>query len=92
MPNISEILKQIERDMSCPICSGKFALKDIKVRGVFDHMVIIQTICAEGHLTLIMTIFKGQVGSTKTIATNEVLDFNNSLNNFNGDFEKLWKN
>ena len=26
------------------------------------------------------------------LETNEVLDFNNKLNNFNGDFEKLWKN
>lgn len=92
MPNIQEILKQIQRDMSCPICGTKFELKDIKIRGQFDHALVIQTMCTDGHLTIIMTIFKKQDKiPVKAIATDEVLDFSNCLNNFKGDFEKLWK-
>lgn len=91
MPNIKELLKQIQRDMSCPVCGAKFQMKDIKVRGAFDHTLIIQTLCAEGHLTLFMTILRKQEKiPTKIITTDETLDFDNSLKNFNGDFEKLW--
>lgn len=93
MPNIQEIIKQIQRDLSCPVCGTKFAMKDIKVRGVFDHTLIVQTMCAGGHLTLLLTVFKKQEKMPTTpIITDEVLDFDNSLNNFKGDFEKLWKN
>ena len=93
MPNIQEILKQIQRDMSCPVCGAKFAMKDIKVRGAFDHVVVIQTMCAEGHLTLFMTVFKKQEKIVAhPLVNDEVLDFSNAINHFNGDFEKLWKN
>jgi C4-type Zn-finger protein len=92
MPNIQEILKQIQRDMSCPICGSKFSMKDIKVRAAFDHTIIIETICAQGHLTMFMTVFRpNPVKPGKQINTNELLDLTNQINNFNGDFEKLWK-
>lgn len=92
MPNIQEIIKQIQRDMSCPICGAKFQTKDIKVRGAFDHTLIIQTSCAEGHLTLLMTVFRKQDKvPTTSMTSDEVLDLNNCLNNFNGDFEAIWK-
>lgn len=92
VPNIQEIIKQIQRDLSCPVCGGKFQAKDIKVRGAFDHMFIVQAMCGEGHLTLLMTIFKKQEKIPfKSITSDEALDLDNCINNFNGDFEKLWK-
>ena len=91
MPNIQEILKQIQRDLSCPICGAKFEMKDIKVCGAFEHAVIIQTVCHKGHLTLFMTVLKSQAKPQTPVTMDETLDFNISLNKFDGDFEKLWK-
>ena len=94
MPNMPELLKQIQRDLACPICGRKYELSQIKVRGAFEQILIIQTTCMEGHLTLFMTVFhendKVDKKSFKAITSNEVLDISNKLNNFHGDFEKLW--
>ena len=94
MPDMPELLKQIQRDLACPVCGRKFDLSQIKVRGVFEQVLIIQTTCGEGHLTLFMTVFNEQdkviKENKKEITTNEVLDLANNLDKFNGDFIKLW--
>jgi C4-type Zn-finger protein len=97
MSNLPEIIKQIQRDLACPICGAKYEISQIKVRGAFEQVLIIQTTCSDGHLTVFMTIFNEQDKQNKevkiAITTNEVLDLSNSLTKFNGDFEglKLWK-
>ncbi|MEI6040457.1 MAG: hypothetical protein WCP93_03870 [Candidatus Berkelbacteria bacterium] len=92
MSNMPEIIKQIQKDLACPICGRKYELSQIKVRGSFEHILVVQTNCSDGHLTLFMTLFNEQ---EKTIAkpaitTDEVLDLSNSLDGFKGDFEKIW--
>jgi len=88
----NDIIKQIQRDLSCPVCSKKFELTQIKIKASFDQVLVVQTICPEGHATLFMTIFnKLPNNKVEPINTNDVLDFSNSLNNFNGDFDKIWK-
>lgn len=101
MPNIQEIIKQVQKDLSCPICGKKYELNKIKVRGVFENAFIIQTICEENHITLLITIdakTKNETNSikdknlieSKPISINEVLDFENFLKTFDGNFENLW--
>ena len=96
MPNMPELLKQIQRDLACPVCGHKYNLSQIKVRGAFEQVLIIQTTCDEGHLTLFMTVFNEQDKVNKeiqkAITADEVLDIANSLDKFNGDFAKLWAN
>jgi len=92
MPNIQQILKKIQRELSCPVCGRKYEMENIKVRGAFEHILIIQTECSEKHLTLFMTVFKDQLNrQIKPVSTDEVLDLYQAITNFNGDFEKLWK-
>jgi len=88
MPNLTEIIQQIQRDLSCPICGKNYEIGEIRLRGLFDHTLIIQTICANGHLTLFMTIVKVQ--KQKPISTNEIIDLHKTLENFKGDFQKIW--
>jgi len=90
MFDIRQIIKQIQRDLSCPVCGRKFELSGIKIRANIDPVTIVQTTCSEGHLTLFMTAF-GKNEAVKSIVTDEILDLSNSLKNFNGDFEKVWK-
>lgn len=93
MPNLPEILKQIQKDLCCPICGQKYEISQIKFRGAFEQVLVIQTTCSNGHLTLIMTFFPGieKKEIKPALTSNEVLDLTNSLKDFNGDFEKEWK-
>jgi len=91
MPNMQEIIKQIQRDFLCPICGKKYEIQNIKVRGAFDQTIIVQTICPDGHNTMFVTTFTGKKMMEKSITADEILDFSNSLNKFNGEFEKLWQ-
>lgn len=90
-----DLIKQIQRDLACPVCGRKFELSQIKIRGAFEQILFIQTTCSEGHLTLLMTVLKEQDMVKRepkpAITTNEVLDLSNRLNEFKGDFEKEWK-
>jgi len=89
MNNIHEIIKQMQKDLYCPVCGKSFEIGEIRLRGLFDHTLIVQTVCANNHLTLFMTTHdkkKDQI----PITTDDVLDLHNSLEKFDGDFQKLW--
>lgn len=88
MPNLMEIIRQIQRDLSCPICGQNYEIGKIRLRGLFNHTLIIQTICASGHLTLFMTTVKVQ--KKIPVSTNDIIDLHKTLENFNGDFQKVW--
>jgi hypothetical protein len=90
LPNLREIIQQIQRDLSCPICGKNYEIGKIRLRGLFDQTLIVQTICNSGHITLFMTTVKKDQKKTP-ISTNNIIDLHKSLENFNGDFQKLWK-
>lgn len=89
MNSIHEIIKQIQKDLYCPVCGKNYEIGEIRLRGLFDHTLIVQTICTNNHMTLFMTSYE-QKGNKIPVSTDDVLDLHNSLVNFNGDFEKLW--
>lgn len=88
MPSMLEIIRQIQRDLSCPVCGKNYEIDKIRLKGLFDHTLIIQTVCSNNHLTLFITTVKVQ--KQKSISTNEVIDLHKDLENFNGDFKKVW--
>ena len=91
MPNLHEIIAQIKRELYCPVCGRSFEIGEIRLRGLFDHTLIIQTICAQGHMTLFMTTLKGEFQLKKQpISANDILDLRNQLARFDGDFQKIW--
>lgn len=95
MPDMPELLKQIQRDLCCPACGRKYEISQIKVRGAFEQILVIQTTCSENHVTLFMTFFPNANKKKEirpAITTDEVLDLSNKINSFKGDFEKLWAN
>lgn len=91
MNNLHKIIEQIQKDLSCPACGKSFDIGEIRIRGLFDHTIIIQTICDNNHLTLFMTKIQDQITKNKPITTNEIIGLHQKLTKFDGDFEKLWK-
>lgn len=90
MPNLHEIIAQIQKDLYCPVCGKHYEIGEIRLRGLFDHTLIVQTICDNGHVTLFMTTFQKKAIEKAPISANDVLDLHNALENFDGDFLKLW--
>ena len=91
MPNLYEIIQQIQKDLYCPVCGKNYKIGELRVRGLFDKTLIVQTICMNGHMTFFMTTLKKVEEKTNPINTNDVLDLHNRLESFNGDFQHLWK-
>ncbi|MEK7142835.1 MAG: hypothetical protein AAB785_01365 [Patescibacteria group bacterium] len=92
MPNLHEIIQQIQKDLYCPVCGQNYQIGEIKLKGLFDQTIIIQTICRNGHLTLFMTTFSQKIPKTTPLNTNHVLELHRALEKFDGDFQKLWSN
>lgn len=91
MPNLAEIIQKIQKDLYCPICGKNYEIGEIRLKGLFDHTLIVQTICANGHMTLFMTTFHPN-RERAPINANDIIDLHNALEDFNGDFQTLWNN
>lgn len=85
-----DIIQQIQKDLYCPICGKNYEVGEIRLKGLFDHTLIIHTICENGHQTIFMTKFIKKE-ENKSLNSDDVLDLHDALANFNGDFEKIWK-
>jgi len=88
--NLHQIIEQIQKDLSCPVCSRKYTIGEIRLRGLFDHTLIIQTVCVNGHMTLFMTTYQKKE-TLSPITSDDIIDLHKSLRRFDGDFEKQWK-
>jgi len=91
MPNLYEIIQQIQKDLYCPVCGKNYKIGELRVRGLFDKTLIVQSVCINGHMTFFMTTLNKVKGEASPINTNDVLDLHNILTTFDGDFDSLWK-
>ncbi len=88
MNDLYEIISQIQKDLYCPVCGTTFDIGEIRIRGFFANLIIIQTICKKGHLTLFATNYKKQ---KMALTENDVTAIHGKLSNFDGDFIKQWQ-
>ncbi len=91
MPNLYEIIAQIQKDLYCPVCGKNYKIGELRVKGLYDKTLIVQTTCINGHMTFFMTtLSKLEKNDLPTFNTNDLLDLHNALETFDGDFQKLW--
>ena len=91
MLNITEVIREIYKDLYCPVCGKKYRIGELKIRGVADRALAIQTSCSNGHNTLFMTTLKEVGYVTQPISANDCISIHQLLGKFNGDFKELWK-
>lgn len=89
MDNLYKIIEQIQKDLHCPVCGKKFEVGEMKIRGIFNHTIIIQTVCDESHATLFMTKLQKNMQKSRPITSKEILTLRNKLKDFGGDFEEI---
>ena len=103
MPNLDEIIAEARRTLVCPVCGRKYDNSEIKLRGNLDNAYIIQTVCDNGHpplVTIFIATARDGEGPTfvlhkkpapvKKISSDDVIDGHLAIEEFNGDFLKLW--
>ena len=89
--NIQKIIKSIQQNISCPICKRKFLVGEIKVKGILDNVLVFSVQCQNGHAT-IQTLHIVLTNSRKTQIQNiNIENIHKQIDNFDGDFIKLWK-
>jgi len=103
MDRFQKIIKIAQKFLYCPKCKRKYDISEIKLRGWFDDIFILQTQCANGHKPIIMNVIISTKPIDKDIINivNKKTDakkienknklFAQAIDNFNGDFESLWK-
>lgn len=99
MNELQEILKQTQKILSCPICKKKYQFNEIKLIGFLGGLYFFQVECQKNHSAIIMNIIisKNPIDfreSENPMPVNEAINMqklSKSIEEFDGDFEKLWK-
>lgn len=102
--NFNDIIKNVQKNLTCPMCGRNYDLQEIKLRGFFDEIYIFQTFCSKKHSPLssifIAGVSKKNIHTKLKTSANPRIDLFNKqdINNlhkqideFDGDFIKLWK-
>ena len=57
MRSLQDEIKQIQRDLFCPVCSRSFNLRDINVRSFAENSTVeLSVVCQRGHFPVILLI------------------------------------
>lgn len=104
MGTFNDILKKAQKILSCPICKRAYNLNEIKLKGMFENIYIFQTLCSNGHAPVItifianynkknnkkLAIVDESTNVMSSITSDEIKEMHNCLNNFDGDFQKIF--
>ena len=98
---LRNLLRQLINDNRCPNCKSKYTENDINIIGSLQNEVFMNATCNKCHSnTLINAVLGGYrkirkhqgLGDTNPITSNEVIEIHQFLENFDGDFKKLFSN
>lgn len=92
MNPITEIIQQAQKNLYCPTCGRSFSLNEIRLRGMYNHTILLQAICANDHNPVIMIFIASykNINNIHVINTNDILKAHKTFKVFNGDFQAIW--
>ena len=88
-----KLLLTVQKNVKCPQCGKGYDLSLIEIRGIVDSIVFLELSC-KGHMPLLATVSlskKPQETKREKVTSDDLIEIHKKLNNFNGDFEKLFK-
>ena len=92
--NIEQIIRKIQANIICPVCKRHFHPKEIKLRGILEDIIIFHVQCAKNHLpiqTIHIALIQSGNNQKKSFDKNQLKTLHKQIDNFDGDFYKLWK-
>lgn len=99
MNSVEAIIRQAQKILYCPACGRTYHLKEIKLRGIFDNTFVFQTVCSLGHVAIFRASWsmprpvsaKSLKKSIQPITLDDVIEAHTAIEEFDGDFSRLWK-
>lgn len=96
--DFNELLQIAREFLTCPVCGELFANNKIHFRGFIDNKFIIQTECENKHnpvtalfISSVNLNGKQNFNNEEQISSDYVLDLKLKLNQFDGNFENIFR-
>ena len=102
---LKELIKYIKKVVTCPHCNEKYTNKNIEILGTMPLEGLFHLRCHGCDSQVLVNVIinpkkdkhKGKkidiiTRDHRKISQDDILDVRNFLNNFNGDFKKLFSN
>lgn len=103
--SINIMIKRAQRNLICPLCKKHYLPEEIKLRGFFDELFIFQTKCQKFHppvVSIFITAYSNQTTINarpkqyyheheEIIPSRIIQNIHRQIEEFDGDFLKLWK-
>ena len=91
-----KLIQTVQKNIRCPQCGKEYLFSKIRIKGIMDKIVFIELSCTT-HMPVLATVsIAGKEIHDKIIknkiTNDDVLDIYETLQKFNGDFEKIFKN
>jgi len=89
-----KLLVTVQKNVRCPQCGKSYGFSKIQIRGIVDTIVFLELSCTN-HMPLLATVTLSKPNiaaeSTDKINSDDVIDMYRFMKNFDGNFEKLFK-
>lgn len=97
---LKNAIRHVQKKCKCTECQQRFKQKDISIVAATKAEALFELKCQKCGLITIITVvntilkepeFAPVSSNVHAISSNDVLDMKNLLNNFDGNFKKLFK-
>lgn len=91
--DLYKLLKTIQKNVRCPQCGKQYIFESIDIKGIIDSMVFLELHCPS-HSPLVATVAmtkQKRKANEGNVTNNDVIETYKFLKNFNGGFEKVFK-
>lgn len=90
------IIKKIQANMICPVCARHFKAGEIQLKQIAENNVIFHAHCNHGHppvQSINIALVNGSISTHNTakLPQKNLNLLNKQIDEFDGDFIKLWK-
>lgn len=92
MNPIGEIIQKAQKDLYCPSCGRSFSFDEIKLRGLYNKTILLQTICTNEHTPIIMIFVASykNLNNIHIIDADDIIKAHKTFKQFDGDFQSIW--
>lgn len=94
MRSLQDEIAEMQRGLSCPVCSRTFGLRDIQVKAFYDNASVeLSVICNRGHFPVIMLVPVNlqEIAEAGPITKSELRQTYGVLARLNDSFENILK-
>lgn len=92
MSILGQLLTHAHASLVCPVCTRRYTLNEISVRGIFESVIVLQTMCAKDHGPII-TVLLAPIPDSRTqnpVSSEDVLDLYSALTPEVTNLSQIW--